>query len=199
MLTGSVLVLNRSFVPVNITTVKRAFCMLYQGIARAVDEEFKTFDFKSWSELSVSVHDETIRTVDKVIKIPRVILLVTYDRLPKRHVRFSRLNVFARDNNTCQYCGKTFPRSELNIDHVIPRSRGGLTTWENVVCCCISCNRQKGGRLLHEAGMRLIRKPVKPRWTPYAQLSLKNIIYKEWLPFLDIVSASYWYTELEHD
>lgn len=199
MLTSSVLVLNRSFVPVNITTVKRAFCMLYQGIAHAVDEEFKTFDFKSWSELSVSVHDEAIRTVDKIIKIPRVIMLVTYDRLPKRHVRFSRLNVFARDNNTCQYCGKTFPKSELNIDHVVPRSKGGLTTWENVVCCCISCNRKKGGRLLHEAGMKLIRKPVKPRWTPYTQLSLKNIIYKEWLPFLDIVSASYWYTELEHD
>ena len=133
VLNTKVLVLNRSYFPVHITSVRRAFSLLYQGIAKAVDQQYRTFDYESWSALSATVHDETIGLIGRAIRVPRVILLVSYDRVPRRQVRFSRFNVFARDKNTCQYCGRRFSRSELNLDHVIPRSQGGLSTWANIV------------------------------------------------------------------
>ena len=110
ILNTKVLILNRSYLPIHVTSVRRAFVLLYQGIARAVNEQYQTFDFDSWSELSISAHDETIGLVNRVIRIPRVILLVTYDRVPKRQVRFSRYNIYARDKCTCLYCGRRLPR-----------------------------------------------------------------------------------------
>lgn len=196
MLQTKVLVLNRSYFPVHITSVRRAFCLLYQGLARAVDEQYRTFDFDSWSEISASLHDDTVGLVNRVIRVPRVILLVAYDRIPKRHVRFSRFNVFARDKNTCQYCGYKFPRSELNLDHVIPRSQGGTSTWENVVCSCRACNRRKGGRSPEEARMRLIRPPRRPEWTPFAMEISSFKRYQEWRPYFSAVDAAYWNAEL---
>ena len=196
VLNTKVLVLNRSFLPIQVTSVRRAFSLLYQGVAEAVNAQYQTFNFESWSELSVSVHHDTIGLVNRVIRVPRVILLVAYDRVPKRQVRFSRFNVFARDKNTCQYCGVRFPRHELNLDHVIPRSRGGLSTWENVVCSCFSCNRIKGGQLPEEARMHLIHKPVRPEWTPFMLETFSFKRYQEWLPYLNAVDAAYWNTEL---
>lgn len=199
-LNANVLVLNRSFIPVNVTTVRRAFILVYLDLARIVDEQFRIFDFKSWSELSVEAGDEAIGLVNRMIRVPKVILLTTYDRLPRRRIRFSRYNIFARDKNTCQYCGRRFPRSELTIDHVIPRSLGGTTCWENVVCCCIECNRKKGGRPPELAKMRLIAPPKKPNWTPYFGMNLRNSLKKEeWAPFLNFLDASYWNVELETD
>ncbi len=196
ILTTKVLVLNRSYFPVHVTSVRRAVCLLYQGIAKAVDHQYRTFDFNSWSDLSSALHDDTISLVDRVIRVPRVILLIGYDRVPKRQVRFSRFNVFARDNNTCQYCGEKLPRSELNLDHVVPRSQGGLSTWENMVCSCFTCNRVKGGRMPEEAGMRLIRKPFRPEWTPFMLETFSFKRYHEWRPYLNMVDAAYWNTEL---
>ncbi len=196
VLNSKVLVLNRSYFPVHITSVRRAFALLYQGIAKAVDQQYRTFDYESWSALSASVHDETVGLIDRVIRVPRVILLVSYDRVPRRRVRFSRFNVFARDKNTCQYCGKRFSRSELNLDHVIPRSQRGLSTWENIVCSCFRCNRVKGGRRPEEAGMRVIKKPVQPEWTPFMLETFTFKGYQEWVPFLNEVDAAYWNTEL---
>jgi 5-methylcytosine-specific restriction endonuclease McrA len=193
----NVLVLNRSFIPLHMTTVRRAFSLLYQDLARAVNEEFRTFDFQSWSELSVATHSDTIGLVDRAIRVPRVIALTSFDRFPRRTVRFSRINILARDQNTCQYCGKRFTRTDLNLDHVNPRSRGGLSTWENVVTSCIACNRKKAGRTPAEAGMKLIKKPVRPKWTPLYRLPLVNTPYKEWQLFLDFVDAAYWHVELE--
>src|SRR6516225_5280756 len=144
ILNTKVLILNRSYLPIHVTSVRRACSLLYQGIARAVNEQYQTFDFESWSALSRSISDETIGLVDRAMRVPRVILLVAYDRVPKRHVRFSRFNVYARDRNTCQYCGRVSPRADLNLDHVVPRSQGGTSIWENVVCSCLRCNRQKG-------------------------------------------------------
>ncbi|KAF0122296.1 MAG: HNH endonuclease [bacterium] len=141
MIDSHVLVLNRSFLPINITTAKRAFSLLYQRIAKAVNSQYETFDYESWSDLSIEQHDETIGLVDRVIKIPRVILLVTYDRIPKTQVRFTRANIYARDRNTCQYCGVVFTKNELSLDHIIPRAYGGASCWENIVCCCFSCNK----------------------------------------------------------
>lgn len=198
MLSTSVLVLNRSFVPINITTVRRAFVLFYQDLAKAVDGQFETFSFKDWSALSVAAHHETIGLVDRVVRVPRVILLTAYDRMPRRHVRFSRHNIYLRDRNTCQFCGKRFPRSELNLDHVVARSQGGKTIWENVVTSCIQCNRKKGGLVPAKAGLKLIRPPVRPRWTPFMDFSLHPFRYEEWKPFFtNLVDFSYWNVELE--
>ncbi|MBI4515828.1 MAG: HNH endonuclease [Deltaproteobacteria bacterium] len=197
VLNSKVLVLNRSFLPIHITSVRRAFALLYQGVAEAVNGQYQTFDFDSWSELSASVHDDTIGMVDRVIRVPRVILLVAYDRLPRRQVRFSRFNIYARDRNTCQYCGHRFSRSELNLDHVVPRSQGGTSRWENVVCSCHACNRRKGGRTPDQAGMRLLRAPRRPEWTPFMMQTFSLRHYEEWVPFLSTVDASYWNTELQ--
>lgn len=197
MLSSNVLVLNRSYFPIHITSLKRAFCMLYQGIAKAIDGEFKTFDFKSWTELSAATHDETIGVVGRMIRVPRVIVLVAYDRMPKRGVRFSRLNIMLRDHYTCQYCGKKFERTNLNLDHVIPRKQGGVTSWDNVVTSCHQCNRHKGGRTPQEAGMKLIHKPFKPESVPFLDISRKMVKYEEWKPFISFVDFSYWNTELE--
>ncbi|MFH1874846.1 MAG: HNH endonuclease [Pseudomonadota bacterium] len=197
MLSSSVLVLNRSFLPVHITSLKRAFCMLYAGIARAVDEEFHTFDFHSWAELSLAVHDESVGLVGRLIKVPRVIVLTAYDHLPKRSIKFSRLNIMIRDKYTCQYCNKKLPRSKLNLDHVVPRCRGGRTNWENVVTSCFDCNRQKGMCLPREAGLKLVKSPGRPRTTPFIDGLTNSIRYEQWKPFFNVVDYSYWNVELE--
>lgn len=197
MLNTSVLVLNRSYFPIHITSVKRAFCMLVSGIAHVIDDEYRTFDFHSWAELSARVNDETVGLVDRVIRVPRVIVLVTFDRFPRRTVKFSRLNVLLRDNHTCQYCGKHFPRVKLNLDHVIPRSRGGHTTWENIVTSCHACNRKKGGRTPLEAGLTLIRHPFRPKTVPFLGLTRGGTRFEEWKPFLNVVDYTYWNVELE--
>ncbi len=197
VLNTKVLVLNRNFLPVHVTSVRRAFSLLYQGLAEAVDDQYRTFDFDSWSALSSSMHDDTIGMVDRIIRVPRVILLLTYDRIPRRQVRFNRFNVYARDRNTCQYCGQRLPRVELNLDHVVPRSQGGLSIWENIVCSCHACNRRKGGRTPKEAGMKLLHPPRRPEWTPFMLETFSLRRYREWLPFLSTVDAAYWNTELQ--
>lgn len=196
-LDARVLVLNRSYLPVHITSARRAFALVYQGIAKVVNQEYQTFDFESWAELSIRVNDDTIGLADRAIRVPRVILLQAYDRVPKRQVRFSRHNIYARDKDTCQYCGKRFPREELNLDHVKPRSQGGTSRWDNIVCSCHVCNRKKGGRTPEEAGMKLIRLPRRPEWTPFVLTTSSRGSYHEWLPFMSIVDASYWNTELK--
>ena len=194
MLSSGVLVLNRHYQPVHVTSVKRAFSLLYQGLARAIDAQFRLYDFQSWAELS-AVGPDTLSTVSRVIKIPRVLVLAAYDHIPKGRVRFSRLNIYARDDDTCQYCGRQLRRSDLNLDHVVPRSHGGKTSWENIVCSCITCNLRKGGRTPDQAGMKLIRKPSRPRWTPLFRGGAKGA-HREWLPFLSLTDASYWNVEL---
>jgi 5-methylcytosine-specific restriction endonuclease McrA len=196
MLDSGVLVLNRVYRPVHITSVRRAFVLLYQGAARAIDEQFQLFDFDSWAALAAAEHHDAIRTVDRRIRVPRVIVLLAYEHLPKSRVRFSRFNIYARDDNTCQYCGRRFRRSELNLDHVVPRSRGGTTSWENVVCSCVPCNLRKGGRTPDQAGLRLLRAPVRPRWTPIFRRATRRAFYREWTPFLSLAEAAYWNAEL---
>ncbi|MBL8949813.1 MAG: HNH endonuclease [Myxococcaceae bacterium] len=198
MLNTAVLVLNRNYQPVHVTNVKRAFSLLYMGIARAIDEQYRLYDFDSWAALG-SVEHEHIATIQQAIRVPRVLVLMAYEYLPKGRVRFSRLNIYARDNDTCQYCGQQLPRPELNLDHVVPRSQGGRTSWENVVCSCIECNLSKGGRTPEQAGMKLLRKATRPRWTPFFRTAQKRITYREWLPFISLADASYWNVELTQD
>lgn len=192
----NVLVLNRAFYPVHVTSLKRAFSLLYQGVAKAVDEQYRLFDFASWAALSAEVHGESIGTPTRRIRIPRVIVLVAFDRLPRARIRFSRLNIYARDDNTCQYCGTRLPRAELNLDHVVPRSAGGTTSWENVVCSCIPCNLRKANRTPEGAGMRLLKPPGRPRWNPVFRPPGLGGGHRAWLPFLGVIDASYWNAEL---
>ena len=133
LLNQHVLVLNRLWQAVNVCTARRALTLLFQGHAQAVlsmdDGSFRTFDFSQWHGLSQEEeHPESIKTISFRIRVPRVILLLVYDRLPKKEVKFTRHNIFERDKNTCQYCGKGFDRKDLNLDHVIPRDRGGPTS-----------------------------------------------------------------------
>lgn len=196
-LDSSVLVLNRHYQPIHVTSVRRAFVLLYMDVARVIDDQHRIFDFASWAALGAACDDEdVVRTASRVLRVPRVILLQLYDRIPTSRVRFSRLNIYARDDNTCQYCNQKLPRASLNLDHVLPRAQGGRTTWENVVCCCVPCNLKKGARTPAQAGMLLRRPPERPKWTPVFRAPNGKVAHREWLPFLGLVDASYWNAEL---
>jgi len=184
---------------VTVVSARRALTMLYAGVARALNAAFQQFDFQSWSALSAELNDDTVGTINRRIKVPRVLVLQVYDRIPLGRIRFSRHNIYVRDDHTCQYCGEHFPRKDLNLDHVVPRSKGGKTNWENVVTSCLECNFSKGGRTPLEAGMRLIKKPRRPRWSEILKPLKCRARYREWIPFLDPVDASYWNTELDSD
>jgi 5-methylcytosine-specific restriction endonuclease McrA len=129
-------------------------------------------------------HVDWIQAVNFRLQAPRVIRLLEFDRSPRQTLRFNRRNLFARDGHNCQYCGKNFPTQQLSLDHVVPRSRGGKTTWENVVSACVDCNTRKGSRTPTEARMKLIRRPVKPKYSPILAMKLGNPEYASWRPFL---------------
>jgi 5-methylcytosine-specific restriction endonuclease McrA len=191
-LTANVLVLNRLYMAIHVVGVRRAFCLLYRDLAEVIhvnNGQFSNYDFESW-QLSSEINsgDKTddqdwIRAVTFELQVPRVIRLLRYDRVPRYSLRFSRRNLFARDNHSCQYCGKAAPTNQLSLDHVMPRSRGGPTTWENVVCCCLECNTRKGGRTPKEARMKLLNKPAKPRFNPLLARKLDNPRYRTWRTF----------------
>ena len=199
----NVLVLNKHYMAIRIIGAKRAFSLLFRDLAEVVSLEegrYSNYDFQSWCEVSQfrrhfepDGHD-WVSTVNVYIAVPRIIRLLFYDRLPRTDVTFNRRNIFARDKNSCQYCGKHFPTSELSLDHVIPRTLGGKTTWENIVCACAACNVRKGGRMPKQAGMKLIKKPVKPRRNPLIHIHLGYDRYQSWKQFLD---HAYWSVELK--
>lgn len=203
-LESSVLVLNKLFMAVHVISVRRAFCLLCKDLAEVVNLEegqFTSYDFGSWCEVSAyraenfrQEEDDWVRTGNSQIQVPRVIRLLGYERMPKHTVKFNRRNIFARDNNQCQYCGKKFATTELSLDHIVPRSQGGLSTWENIVCACLNCNVRKGGRTPKQAHMSLIRKPEKPKRSPMLNLKLTHKKYESWKTFLD---NAYWSVELK--
>lgn len=200
----SVLVLNRMFMAIHVISVRRAFCLLFKELAEVVsveDGQFATYDFESWRELSEfrrlhfrPLEDDWIRTGSAEIQVPRVVRLFGYDKYPRQTVKFNRRNIFARDGNQCQYCGKKFPMAELSLDHVVPRSQGGQSTWENIVCACVSCNVRKGGRTPKQAHLALVRPPVKPKRSPLLSLKLTQKKYQSWQAFIE---TAYWEVELK--
>ena len=201
-LDAHVLVLNKHYAAVRVVSARRAFRMLFKEIAEIVsveDNRYYSYDFDSWREVSEfrsqfeRERHEWIRCVRFELAVPRIVRLLVYDRLPRRVVKFNRRNIYARDRNHCQYCGKRYPTSELSLDHVVPRSRGGGTSWTNIVCACVQCNVRKGGRVPKEAGMKLIAEPVKPRRSPVLTLRLTSEKYASWKQFLN---AAYWNVEL---
>jgi len=197
-LNQQVLVLNRLWQAVNVCTARRALTLVFEGHAQVVlgdqDGDFRTFSFPQWRDFSeAEPHPEVIRTVSFKIRVPRVILLLVFDRLPKKEVKFTRHNIFERDRNTCQYCGHVFDRKDLNLDHVMPRDRGGPTNWENIVCSCVPCNTRKGNRTPQEAHLHLIRKPKRPKWRPFVQVNFEIGGHESWKHFVDL---AYWNVEL---
>jgi len=201
-LDASVLVLNKLYMAVHVISARRAFGLLVKELAEVItlaDGHYQSYDFHSWREVSEArarfkdPDDDFVRTVHFEIQAPRVIRLLGYDRLPRQRVKFNRRNIFARDGNRCMYCGRRFPTSELSLDHVMPRSRGGGATWENIVCACLKCNVKKGGRTPKEANMKLFREPVQPKTSPVLSLKLSHRKYASWKTFLD---HAYWSVEL---
>ncbi len=185
VLSMPVLVLNRHFQPVQVTTAKRAFVLLYGGAALALDEDGESHDFELWRLLPLRDGDDELPIVGGSLRVPRVLHLHRYDRTPRVSVRLTRRNLMFRDAHQCQYCGKRPPLRELNIDHVMPRSRGGPDSWENLVTACRVCNLRKGWKTPEEANMFLARNPFRPKWTMSAQILLgSGWKFKEWEPFL---------------
>ncbi len=180
-----VLLLNRYFTPVSVTTARRGMVLLFGGAAEAVDEGGSTYDFGRWRELPMRAIDDGIPIVGGALRVPRVLHLQRYDRAPHVVVRLTRRNLMLRDEHQCQYCGRRPSLRDLNIDHVLPRSRGGLDSWDNLVISCRTCNLRKGRRTPDEANMRLMRQPQKPRWTTPAQILLaEREPFEEWQPYL---------------
>jgi 5-methylcytosine-specific restriction endonuclease McrA len=195
MVDRQVLVLNRSWVAVQIASVRRAMGLLYQGLARAVHPiDYTLYDFDDWCELSRFVENGLfIHTVRFRIRVPEVVILRAFNGYVRQEIRFSRRNIFERDKNTCQYCGRRMPKTDLTLDHVIPRSRGGIDSWDNLVLACMHCNVSKGSRTPDEARMPLIRRPVKPTWLPQLGMRVPTSQLISWQRFVD---TAYWDVEL---
>ena len=194
-----VLVLNRNFYAVHITPWQRALSLVYLDHARVVDEEYRTYNFDDWRELSQMTANHPggyVSTPSFRIAIPEVISLRSYDKLPVGDVKFTRRNIYEHYRHKCCYCGGKFKTSDLNLDHVVPRSKGGNTDWSNIVTSCMPCNLRKADKLPVEAGMKLLIKPSKPKWRGSASLVFRAPfkIKASWQRFIDTV---YWNTELE--
>jgi 5-methylcytosine-specific restriction endonuclease McrA len=194
MLDERALVLNRSWVPIGTTTVRDAISMVFRQTAHIIlPDDFTVHDFDSWASLSVAEEEPCIRTVCLRIKIPEVLLLTRYDAFPVRTIPFSRRNIYRRDQYRCQYCGRRKDPTELSVDHITSRSHGGTSTWLNCVLACLPCNRRKGNRTLEEAGMRLIRPPKEPRWSP----TLTVPVARRKVSWQSFISDHYWNVELD--
>ncbi|MCZ6691231.1 MAG: HNH endonuclease [Planctomycetota bacterium] len=193
VLANRALVLNRSWVAISTTPVRSALSLVYQEIAHVIlPDTYETFDFNSWADLKLAEGEHSIRTVRWEIKIPEVILLRFYDRVPKREVPFSRRNIYKRDLYVCQYCGSRPGSRELSIDHIVPRSQGGKSTWVNCVLACTNCNAYKANRSLVSASMRLIKQPRRPRWPARFALPMGSV-RTSWSKF---INDRYWNVEL---
>lgn len=182
------LVLNRNWKVVRSCSVANALGLVYRGRAKIMDEEFNLRSFEDWISVS-SKHSEKeetefIRTIRYQVRVPKVIVLSFYDKLPKSEVQLNRRNVFRRDDYTCQYCYKkagptalnphdfSIPVAELTLDHIVPRSKGGTTVWTNITTACIKCNVRKGSSSLQELGWEVKTHPIKPTfWSVSAYMS----------------------------
>ena len=192
MLNRPALVLNRNWQPVNVATVARALVMLFNEAARVVDpHDYQLYTWADWSRLAPRDGEPFIQAVSMRLRVPEVIVLAGYDRLPEAAVAFSRRNIFKRDHYTCQYCGVQPGGEELSIDHVIPRSHGGASTWDNCVLACVECNKKKADRTPAEAGLKLRKQPCRPQWKPL--YAAHNVRVESWSKF---VSEAYWSVEL---
>jgi 5-methylcytosine-specific restriction endonuclease McrA len=192
VLTRPALVLNRNWQPVGVATVARALVKVFNRSAQIVDPaDYQQYTWEDWSQLRPDSADERIQTSRFALRVPEVVTLTRYDRLPTNQVTFSRRNIFKRDRFCCQYCGVQPGSTELTIDHVIPRAQGGTSSWTNCVLACIRCNARKADRTPQQAGMPLRTTPVRPAWQPL--YAARGIRIQSWSRF---ISDSYWDVEL---
>ncbi len=193
MLNRQTLVLNRFWQPVGVASVARSLTLVAAERARIVDpNDFQLYTWADWARLIPQDNEPFVQAVTFRIRVPEVITLTEYDRVPANTVTFSRRNIFKRDRFTCQYCGAQPGSEELTIDHVQPRSRGGTSTWENCVLACMECNSRKADRTPLEAHMPLRKPPVRPKWQPiYARHDAR---IESWSKF---ISEAYWTVELD--
>jgi len=172
-----VLLLNASYEPLRVVHWQKAITLWCQGKVEVIE-----------------VHDREIRAVSISFKLPSVIRLIRFVKIKRRYdyVPFSRANIYARDKHTCQYCGSVFAISDLTFDHVIPVAQAGRKDWENIVTCCVGCNRKKGGQTPREAKMRLIRSPRRPNSVPAIRITIGlRDAPENWRDYL------YWNMELD--
>ena len=201
-LDSQVLVLNRVYSAIRIVDARKAFTFLAKSIAEVISLEqgnFRNYDFGSWTDIAdlqrefESEQHDWVRTPSMTLAVPKIIRLFSYDRRPSQDIRLNRRNIYARDESSCQYCGRKFSTRELSLDHVIPRVQGGEDSWTNLVCACVRCNARKGGRTPRQANMRLVKKPVKPRLNQAIRLRVGSRRYQSWKAFID---EAYWTIEL---
>ena len=201
-LDAKVLVLNRVYAVIRVIDARRAFALLSKQVAEVIAFEngaYRNYDFETWADLGAlqqqfeAEEHDWVRTTRVVMAVPKIIRVLGYDRLPQEGVKLNRRNIYARDGNRCQYCGRSFSTRELTLDHVVPRVQGGENSWTNLVCACVKCNARKGGRTPGQAGMKLTRAPRQPRRNPAIALRLGSPKYQSWKAFLD---EAYWTVEL---
>jgi 5-methylcytosine-specific restriction endonuclease McrA len=173
------LLLNASYEPLKVVHWQKAITLWCQGKVEVI-----------------AVHDREIRAVSFSLKLPSVIRLLRFVKIKRRfdYVPFSRANIYGRDNHTCQYCNEIFSKEDLTFDHVVPVAQGGRKDWENIVTCCVTCNRKKGGRTPEEAGMTLVRHPRRPESSSAVRLTIRFEVRKtpeSWRDYL------YWNVELD--
>jgi len=209
------LVLNRNWQAINVATVARALIMLWNDSAKVVDpHDYQLYDWSDWAKLVPAPDEPHVQAVRQQFRVPEVVTLTKFDRMPSAAVTFSRRNVYKRDHFTCQYCGRqwrsqnakdhgaertrvatrpqhTSVNVELTIDHVVPRAQGGESSWTNCVLACLECNKRKADRTPEQAGMRLRAQPGRPSWKPL--YSEHHTRMKSWSKF---ISEAYWNVEL---
>ena len=171
LLNSPVLVLNKGWVPIHIKSAKDAICDVVAECAVIIDTEddFLTmYKWADWMALEPTANSRIVQGVRKAIRLPEIIVLTDYNDVPELEIRLTRKNLLLRDNFCCQYCGKKVSNKDFTVDHIIPRSRGGVNSWENFVVACFPCNIKKRDRTPKEAGLPLLSKPKKPKWYPLA-------------------------------
>ena len=196
---SSTLVLNKNFVATEIAEWQRVMGLVYTGAASVVDESYQTYSFAEWGDISAAMVESPngfIHTTTLRIAIPDVIRLNKFERLPSRLMALTRHNIYEHYKFRCAYCDRRFNKELLNLDHVIPRSRGGDSTWLNLVTACIPCNTRKSNRTPDEAGMPLLIQPSRPAWRGPIGLHMPSPvkIRESWRSFVD---QAYWHSELE--
>ncbi|HSI62756.1 MAG TPA: HNH endonuclease [Candidatus Saccharimonadia bacterium] len=186
---ATVLVLNRNWQAIDVKTPADAFCMMAAGTATALDiasgENMAPTKWSEWLELEVRDSDNAVKTVHGPVRVPTVLVLAKYDKVPRRRPKLSGKGIWERDGGVCQYTGKKLSRDEGNIDHILPRSRGGKTTWDNCVLADKRINSRKANHTPDEVGLRLQRKPIMPREMPATYYIRNTHGVPDWEMFLD--------------
>lgn len=222
---NEVLVLNKLWQAVGIASVQRAINLLFSEYkdgtpkARVIEQVgpekvWSQFEWSDWSKLKPENGDDVLRSAHDMFKIPWLIILTRYDKVPNQAVNFNRREIWKRDGYKCQYCGIKMKPDECTLDHIIPRAQGGQTTWENCVLACYECNSQKADRTPDEAfrpkdkekrklwrgtsPMRLMKEPVKPKFSLFK--GERKVLPVQWKPFIEhLISEAYWTVPLEND